>query len=219
MVNREARKRLIWLIVVLCFACAWPITKSTYYLFHPSHGVEVSNLRFGVNVIFELVALILLGVSLKSQRRGFKEFGFTFKLSDLGYAVLLYFLFYVLEIVVFLFIPHLNSEPQNVEFLKRDITLFYFLFILVNPFFEEVIVRAYGITEFLHFFKKEEIAVLVSTLLQTSYHLYQGVIPAIINGLLFFIFSIFFAKKRRIIPIILVHGFFDIYAMLLLHGT
>ncbi|MEC0268669.1 CPBP family intramembrane glutamic endopeptidase, partial [Paenibacillus anseongense] len=127
--------------------------------------------------------------------------------------------FYVLVILLILFVPHLRSEPENIGFLKSDITLFYFLFIILNPFFEELIVRAYGITEFLHFFKKEEIAVLASTLIQTSYHLYQGAVPAILNGLLFFIFSIYFAKKRRIIPIILVHGFLDIYAMFQLHGT
>ncbi|MDU0205838.1 CPBP family intramembrane glutamic endopeptidase [Paenibacillus sp. PFR10] len=219
MLNLEARKRSIWLIIVLCFALVWPITKSTYLLFHPSHGVEVSNLRFGLNVIFEVLGLILLGVSLKIQKRSFKEFGLTFKFSDLGHALLLYFSFYILEIILFLFVPDLKSEPHNVEFYKSNITLFYFIFIIVNPFFEELIVRAYGITEFLHFFKKEEIAVLVSTLIQTSYHLYQGAIPAILNGLLFFIFSIYFAKKRRIIPIILVHGFFDIYAMIQLHGT
>ncbi|MFC3846562.1 hypothetical protein ACYEXS_34645, partial [Paenibacillus sp. MAH-36] len=122
MLNLEARKRSIWLIIVLCFALVWPITKSTYLLFHPSHGVEVSNLRFGLNVIFEVLGLILLGVSLKIQKRSFKEFGLTFKFSDLGHALLLYFSFYILEIILFLFVPDLKSEPHNVEFYKSNIT-------------------------------------------------------------------------------------------------
>ncbi|MGQ7890603.1 CPBP family intramembrane glutamic endopeptidase [Paenibacillus sp. WC2504] len=219
MLDFEARKRLMCLIIVLLFAVGWPIMSSTYLLFHPSNGTGDNNLSFGFNLITELLGLILLRVALKSQGRSFKELGWAFKFTDIGHALLLYLCFYVLEIVLVLFVPHLRSEPENIGFLKSNITLFYFLFIIVNPFFEELIVRAYGITEFLHFFKKEEIAVLASTLIQTSYHLYQGAVPAILNGLLFFIFSIYFAKKRRIIPIILVHGFFDIYAMFQLHGT
>ncbi|MDD9271526.1 CPBP family intramembrane glutamic endopeptidase [Paenibacillus sp. GCM10023248] len=220
MINFEERKRLISLIIVLCFAFLWPIINSTYLLFHPSSGaVGGSHLDFGFSVVLELLALILLGASLRSQQRSFKELGITFKVSDLGHAILLYFSFYILEILMFLFVPHMNAEVRNIGFLKSDMTPFYLIFILVNPFFEELIVRAYGITEFLHFFKKEEIAVLASTLIQTSYHLYQGAIPAILNGVLFFVFSIYFAKKRRIIPIILVHGFLDMYAMIQFHGT
>ncbi|MEC0269670.1 hypothetical protein, partial [Paenibacillus anseongense] len=137
MLDFEARKRLMCLIIVLLFAVGWPIMSSTYLLFHPSNGTGDNNLSFGFNLITELLGLILLRVALKSQRRNFKELGWTFKFTDIGHALLLYLCFYVLEIVLILFVPHLRSEPENIGFLKSDITLFYFLFIILNPFFEE----------------------------------------------------------------------------------
>ncbi|WP_171686452.1 CPBP family intramembrane glutamic endopeptidase [Paenibacillus planticolens] len=110
--------------------------------------------------------------------------------------------------------PSFGQTPKNIDFLKTKISIFYLLFIIINPFFEELIVRAYTITETKYLFKKEEISVLISTLIQTSYHLYQGLIPALYAGIMFFIFSIYFVKSRRIVPVIIVHLFFDFMAML-----
>nr|WP_239551280.1 CPBP family intramembrane glutamic endopeptidase [Paenibacillus elgii] len=92
-------------------------------------------------------------------------------------------------------------------------TLSYFAFIVINPFFEELIVRAYTMTELSFLIKKEEITVLVSTIIQTSYHLYQGLIPALYTGIVFFVFSIYFAKTRKVVPVIMVHLLLDLTAI------
>jgi membrane protease YdiL (CAAX protease family) len=53
-------------------------------------------------------------------------------------------------------------------------------------------------------------AIICSTLLQTSYHLYQGTPMAVGEGATFLIFSIYYAKTNRIVPIILAHLYADV---------
>ncbi len=55
-----------------------------------------------------------------------------------------------------------------------------------------------------------ELAIIVSTVLQTSYHFYQGVPAALSYVATFLIFSIFYAKTNRILPTIIAHLFSDV---------
>jgi hypothetical protein len=57
-------------------------------------------------------------------------------------------------------------------------------------------------------------AILCSTLLQMSYHLYQGVPLTLALGAQFFLWSVFYAKTNRITPIILAHLYGDVGATL-----
>ena len=50
---------------------------------------------------------------------------------------------------------------------------------------------------------------MCSTLLQTSYHFYQGV---------FLVFSIYYARTNRITTIILAHLYMDVRGHLILHA-
>jgi len=81
---------------------------------------------------------------------------------------------------------------------------------VVNPFYEEIIVRGYLMTEVTDLTKSSTKAVLLSTALQTSYHFYQGIPAAIAHGGTFLIFSIYFARTRRIVPLILAHLYADV---------
>ena len=83
------------------------------------------------------------------------------------------------------------------------------LFQVLNPFFEELIVRAYVITEIRWLTKSAVSAVIVSSLLQTSYHFYQGVPAALADGATFLVFSIYYARSGRIAPVILAHFYLD----------
>lgn len=58
------------------------------------------------------------------------------------------------------------------------------------------------------------LAVIGSTGLQTVYHLYQGVLPALSLGCGFLLLSIYFARRRRIVPVVLAHLYFDVIALL-----
>jgi len=94
---------------------------------------------------------------------------------------------------------------------------FTFATILVsflNPFFEELIVRAYVMTELKRLTNSVSKPILFSALLQTSYHFYQGVPLALSLGAMFLVFSIYYSKTNRIAPIILAHLYADVGATL-----
>jgi membrane protease YdiL (CAAX protease family) len=86
-------------------------------------------------------------------------------------------------------------------------------FLLLNPFFEELIVRAYLMTEIRELTGSATLAVIVSATVQTSYHLYYGWKGALAMGFMFLIFSIYYARKRRITPVILAHAVLDLAAL------
>jgi membrane protease YdiL (CAAX protease family) len=86
-------------------------------------------------------------------------------------------------------------------------------FVLLNPFFEELIVRAYLMTEVSELTGSSFLAITVSVAVQFSYHLYYGWIGAISLSFSFLIFAVYYARSRRILPVIVAHGIFDIYGI------
>lgn len=87
------------------------------------------------------------------------------------------------------------------------------LFALVNPFFEELIVRAYLMTQVKLLTNSWTKAILVSTALQTSYHLYQGTPMALAHGATFLLWSFYYANTNRVLPIVLAHLFSDVWGL------
>jgi membrane protease YdiL (CAAX protease family) len=82
-----------------------------------------------------------------------------------------------------------------------------------NPFFEELIVRAYLITMVKQLTGSMQKAVLTSVLVQTSYHLYQGGAGAVSLSLMFLIYSIYYARTGRIQAPLLAHMYQDVSAV------
>ena len=86
-------------------------------------------------------------------------------------------------------------------------------FSLLNPFFEELIVRAYLMTEVSDLTGSSVLAITISVAVQFSYQLYYGWVGAISLSFLFLTFALYYARSRRILPVIVAHGLFDIYAL------
>jgi membrane protease YdiL (CAAX protease family) len=86
---------------------------------------------------------------------------------------------------------------------------------LLNPFFEELLVRGFLITEVESLFGSKSIAVFASVGVQASYHLYQGVPNAIFLSAGFLLFSLYFIRTRRILPVVLAHLYLDVSAVLI----
>ena len=85
-------------------------------------------------------------------------------------------------------------------------------FILLNPFFEELIVRAYLMTEIRELTGSATLALAVSVLFQSAYHLYYGWWGALSVGFMFLAFAVYFAKYRRALPVVVAHGIQDVLA-------
>jgi|SRR5262249_1476127 len=90
-------------------------------------------------------------------------------------------------------------------------------FTLLNGFFEELVTRAYLMTEIRELTGSGLLAALASIVLQTSYHIYYGWVGMLSVGFLFVAFTIFFAVWRRALPLVVAHGIVDLFAYFRLH--
>jgi membrane protease YdiL (CAAX protease family) len=85
---------------------------------------------------------------------------------------------------------------------------------LLNPFFEELIVRAYLMTEVIELTGSSTLAVALSVFVQFSYHLYYGWGGAISLAFFFLALALYYVRSRRALPVIIAHGLLDIYALI-----
>lgn len=172
-------------------------------------------------ILTELGGLALLCYVLFRQGRSLRSLGFEFSWKDIPRSLLVILLAYIAFLVWWFGIVAiykslgrpLNSAPQNTEFMSTMLSVFGVLFLLLNPFFEELIVRAYVISEVQFFTGSSLLAILVSVVIQSSYHLYQGVVPALLTTSIFTVFSFYYVRTRRITPVIIAHMFFDFMAL------
>jgi membrane protease YdiL (CAAX protease family) len=88
---------------------------------------------------------------------------------------------------------------------------------LLNGFGEELIVRAWIMTEVARLTRSTWVAVVVSVSVQISYHFYQGVPAALSHIFLFTLYALFYARTRLILPVALAHALQDLGAEWL-HG-
>lgn len=58
------------------------------------------------------------------------------------------------------------------------------------------------------------LAVVVSVLVQFSYHLYYGWVGALSLCFPLVVFALYYAHSRRALPVILAHEFFDILGLI-----
>jgi membrane protease YdiL (CAAX protease family) len=74
--------------------------------------------------------------------------------------------------------------------------------------------RGYVISELLNMRCGAALAVAFSVALQISYHLYQGGPAALHLAIVFTVVSVYYVKTGRLTPVILVHFYFDLVALL-----
>lgn len=82
--------------------------------------------------------------------------------------------------------------------------------VLLVGFYEELIVRAYVMTEIIALTHRPWLAIVISVAIQTSYHFYQGVPLALSHITIFLVFALFYAKTRLILPVALAHSLIDL---------
>jgi len=209
--------------LVLFVAFAQSLVISIYTLARSSDlsGTGVSPVRILAGVILEVGSLAVLFYVLFRQGRTVKDLGLNFHWADgprsVGLAMAGFMANYVFWVFLWSFYRKLTGHPpdgtpRNVEFV-RSFSWSGVVLVLINPWFEELIVRAYMITELRWLTGSTLLAVIASVVLQSSYHLYQGVIPALLYSVLFLVFSIYYVWSGRILPVILAHFYFDAIAV------
>jgi membrane protease YdiL (CAAX protease family) len=169
--------------------------------------------------LHEGASLGLLWYVLTRRSRTFCDLGLSWARRDFGWSILLFLggslaSSAVYEVIAAAGLTSPSTAPSGAlvshYLFGGGVTIATMLFQFLNPFFEELIARAYVMTELRQLTNSLWKPIVFSTLLQTSYHFYQGAPMALSHGAMFLLFSIYYCKTQRIWPIILAHLYCDV---------
>jgi uncharacterized membrane protein YhaH (DUF805 family) len=218
----ERRQRWFEVCLVLLVAFGGSILNSLYLLKNgPGAMPHISSARWSIGIVQEATALFLLGYVLSRRGLRFSSLGFRWSLRGLGVGVLVTGLSYatyalsstIIQVFHYSIYRSLATGPTANDFFAHPSAV-AIPYSLLNPFFEELIVRAYLMTEVIDLTGSSTLAVALSVAVQFSYHLYYGWAGAISLSFLFLVLALYYVRSRSALPVIIAHGFFDVYALL-----
>lgn len=219
-IETEKRRRWFEVGLVLIVAFGSSVLYSLYSLKNgPQNYSSVTTLRWAALLVQEVSTLLLLGYVLSRRGLGFSSIGLRWSPMDVGAGPLLTIVSYVAYRFGYSFIRTFQYAMSGGGSTARDVfghppVVMGIAFCLLNPFFEELVVRAYLMTEITELTGSPVWAVILSVVVQFSYHLYYGWVGAISLSFQFLVFALYYAYWRRALPVVLAHGFFDVYGML-----
>ncbi|HEY0705076.1 MAG TPA: CPBP family intramembrane glutamic endopeptidase [Candidatus Acidoferrales bacterium] len=170
-------------------------------------------------VVSELTALLLLGYVLYRQGRRFRDLGLNFSAKQWATGFWLGVVAYSVASGGAMLMQFMHRAMYGTAVPRMGIGYWAhagFASIpasMLAPIFEELIVRAYLMTEIMELTGSAALAVAVSVLIQTSYHLYYGWYGALHLGFFFLVLALYFAKSRLALPGILAHGLLNVLAL------
>lgn len=176
----------------------------------------VDNLRWTMKIVEEVAALLLLGYVLSRRGKRIRDLGLRWSWRDLVRGRVIFiatFVTYYISSYLLAWVHHAFIHEAAAGVSARQAfghpSLMMGVMFLINPFFEELIVRAYLMTEVRALTGSWTLAVVASTAVQTSYHLYYGWVSALAMGVTFLMMSIYFARTGRATPVIFSRSLSD----------
>jgi membrane protease YdiL (CAAX protease family) len=178
--------------------------------------------RLATSLITEATALAVLCYVMNRQGTTWKDIGLRLALADVPRALVLFIAAKIASYVLWFPIQY-GYRAYSGHFLAATyvsplhgigISALSIAFVCLNPFFEELIVRAYTISEVINLGGSRTLAVILSVVCQISYHLYQGAANVLVHTILFTAYSIYYVRARRIGPVILIHLYVDFSALI-----
>lgn len=226
-IGQSLLRRSQHLVILLWISFALPVARSVYYLILgtatiPAYTPLQQRYRLSAALIGEASALFLLWYVMGRQGKTRAEIGWNPQATDIARAIGLFLLvtaayWFVYYQVQFLYYAHsghylVGRSLQSVLGLR--LSFLWVAYACLNPFYEELIVRAYTMSEILNLGGSRTLAATVSVTVQLSYHFYQGPVNVLWLAPGFVVFSIYFARTKRIFPVILVHLVMDLVPVL-----
>jgi membrane protease YdiL (CAAX protease family) len=218
-----ARRRLQALCLVLFVSFGRGIFASVYSLTGAlaTGDQRQTQARLLSVLISDTASLAVFWYVLSGQGRRWKDIGWNFEWTDILRAVALLigsqFASYLVSILVqtsyYSHFGHYLAPKSLHGLLGFGISGLSIAVVFMNPFFEELIVRGYLMSEIVDLGGNGALAIFLSIAVQMSYHLYQGLAHGIGLTVTFAVYSIYFWKTRRLVPVVLAHFCLDAYAL------
>jgi membrane protease YdiL (CAAX protease family) len=159
------------------------------------------------------LAISVLVYVLYRQGRSLRSIGFTVRVSDFFWGLTVWFFSYLMAVATASAVVTLPlSFPEAPG--QGYVGWLLWLSIVPGAAAEELVVRAYLMTEVAALTGHMWIAVLASVGFQTLYHLYHGTPYALVNAGGFFVSAVFYANTRRVTPVILAHAWHNFWVFL-----
>ncbi len=218
----DRRQRWFEVCLVLLVAFGGNIVSSLHLLIAgPAALPPMSNFRWAGGMLQQIAALLLLGYVLSRRGLKFANLGLRWSLRDVAVGLLVFIVSFgtyelgrtLIQTFHLLAFGTWPTGPTAKDFFGHP-SVMAIPFTMLNPFFEELIVRAYLITEVTELTGSSTLAVAASVLVQFSYHLYCGWAGAITLSFFFMALALYYAHTRRATPVIVAHGFLDFYALI-----
>ena len=187
-------------------------------------GAEVGIFGWAYKLIQDAALIGLLWYVLLRREKSFSHIGFTWRRKDILWSIMLWIGGVIASGCLQGLLSLTGLATQNPSAAAADVSNYLFhnsisamtiLAITLNPFFEELILRGYLMTELKQMTNSVWITVTASVVIQTIPHFYQGATSAISLSGLFLVYAIYFAKTGRLVPVILAHLYCDLGSVLL----
>jgi membrane protease YdiL (CAAX protease family) len=216
--SSQHNSRISDLVVVLFVGFGTTVISNLSIILGPARTYSPFELNAGIlgGLITEIGCLGVLFTILHYRRQPLSSLGLRFDREDFLPGIGMFFCAYAVFVALYYSAlavrPSLGVASAGFDFNQfgSSSPALLTLFMLVNPCFEEIVVRGYFSTELVALTKLKWVAVIVPALFQGSYHLYQGRLTAISFTGMFLLFSIYFMKTRRLVPVVIAHTVFDL---------
>jgi|SRR5579863_6125561 membrane protease YdiL (CAAX protease family) len=209
------------LALVLWVSVSMPILGSLYYSLGGTAGTApiYQGYRLWGSLIPEASGLLVLWYVMRNQGKTWRNIGWNPSFADIRRALGLFLASTAATWVAYIPAQYVYRAYSGAFLTQKSlnstiafgISVSSIAFMCVNPFFEELIVRAYTISELIDLGVNRAVATAISVIVQLSYHLYQGAANVVVLAVMFTIFSLYYSRTRRIVPVVLVHLGFDLF--------
>lgn len=221
---RERKTIYFELLVTVGFLVIPSLLRAVYSFLHtaePLASPESSSWQFASMAVEELLLLALLWHILRLNGESFADLKPPFVGKDLFRGIGLWIWGYVSTYAVTLLLWKIlggreaaEGSGRAMEIFQTKFNGFYLLAMIVNPFAEEFYVRGFLQTRLRQAGHGGLLIVLLSTGLQTSYHIYQGWVACLSLLPCFLVFALYYQAHRRLWPVVIAHLIMDLVAML-----
>ena len=164
-------------------------------------------------IVRAVLAIALLVYVLHRRGGSLRTIGLTARWSDIPWALLLLFLSRMIVVTMHVVFADTLAPASATRVGAMDSGVLGWLMIVPSAAAEELIVRAFLMTEVAELTGSMGQAVVASVGFQALYHLYWGVPGAFLTAGTFFVSAVFYASTRRITPVILSHSLHNFWLL------